>query len=149
MAAATENLNLTVLTTYYDLYEFPVAAGKIIYKNTLVGLNASGYAARLSGTALKFAGLAYASANNLSGSAGDVTAKVYGPGTVVEFPVSSLSSVQANVGDAFFASADNIARGPALSSGRTYIGRGVGVGNRSGYMFISTQPVWANDEKTL
>lgn len=87
-----------------DMVAHPVAASTKIYLGSLVCVNASGYAIPGADTAgLSFVGVACETADNSSGSAGDIKVQVRRLG-IANFAASGLT--QANVNDALYISDD-------------------------------------------
>ncbi len=85
-----------------ELRSFKVAASAHVYKGGLVGLS-SGYARALTAGDV-CVGIAYEEADNSSGSAGDVSVRVYTQG---DFQHALSSAALTNIGDAVYASADD------------------------------------------
>lgn len=82
------------------LISYPMAAVKIP-KGALVSINAAGYATNASDTAgEKFAGVAYETVDNSSGSAGDLFVRVETTGTFV-FVDGGANGAQTDVGAEF------------------------------------------------
>ncbi len=89
----------------FSIQSYPVAASTKIYKGGMVKVTAAGYLAPCAAEAgAKFAGIAYETVDNSSGSAGAKSCKVYLDG-VFEIPSSGLT--QADVGSILYASTDN------------------------------------------
>lgn len=75
MAALTQDRN----TKYRDGidFEFPVAANQIIFAGSMVGINAAGYAVKMSAiTTLRSVGVAQAKVDNTGGASGDKNVRV-------------------------------------------------------------------------
>jgi len=85
-----------------ELRSFQVAASTHIYKGGFVGLS-SGYARALNADD-QCVGIAYEEADNSSGSAGDITVRVYTQG---DFLHTLSGAALTNIGDAVYASADD------------------------------------------
>lgn len=86
-----------------ELRSFQVAAAKHIYKGALVGLSAGGYAQPLV-AGDPFVGVAYEEMDNTSGSAGDVSVRVY---TIGDFGMTLSGAAVTDIGRPVFASADD------------------------------------------
>ena len=86
-----------------ELRSFKVAANQHIYKGGFVGLSSGGYAQALTAGDL-FVGIAYEEADNSSGSAGDISVRVY---TLGDFEHALSGAAISNVGDVVYASADD------------------------------------------
>jgi predicted RecA/RadA family phage recombinase len=85
-----------------ELRSFKVAASAQIYKGGFVGLS-SGYARALT-AGDQCVGIAYEEADNSSGSAGDISVRVF---TLGDFLHALSSAALTNIGDAVYASADD------------------------------------------
>ena len=85
-----------------ELRSFQVAASGHVYKGGFVGLS-SGYARALAGGD-QCVGVAYEEGDNSSGSAGDISVRVYTQG---DFLHSLSGAALTNIGDAVYASADD------------------------------------------
>ncbi len=86
-----------------ELRSFQVVASAHVYKGSIVGITAGGYARPLTaGDA--FVGLAYEESDNSSGANGDVSVRVY---TLGDFAHALAGAAIANLGDAVYASADD------------------------------------------
>lgn len=86
-----------------ELRTFQIGAAKHIFKGGFVGLSSSGYAQPLT-AGDPFAGIAYEEMDNTSGSAGDLSVRVY---TLGDFGVTLTGATVADIGRPVFASADN------------------------------------------
>lgn len=103
---------MTALTANYDaerkdgvLVGYKVAAGVVIFKGAMVGLNAAGYAVPAADAAdLVFVGVAYDQCNNTSGGAGDKTVRVWKDGS---FKFARAAAVQADLGKTAYVVDDN------------------------------------------
>jgi len=87
--AVTANQIMTGSRDPHRLISVPVAASQHIYENTLVFLNAAGFAVTAIAAAT-FWGIAKHEVDNSSGAAGDLTAEVYQAG-VFEIPMSGVA----------------------------------------------------------
>lgn len=87
-----------------DLEEYPVIASDVIYEGAAVGENGSGYARPLQAGDV-FLGFALETADNASGSAGDIRVQVRTAGRI-ELPIGSLA-ITANDRPAVYASDDD------------------------------------------
>ena len=85
-----------------ELRSLKVAASAHVYKGGFVGLS-SGYARALAAGDV-CVGIAYEEADNASGSAGDVSVRVY---TLGDFQHALSGAALTNIGDAVYASADD------------------------------------------
>ncbi len=85
-----------------DVRSFAVAAGSHIRKGSFVGLS-SGYARALQAGDV-CVGIAYEEADNTSGSAGDVSVRVFTQG---DFQHALTGAAVTNIGDPVYASADD------------------------------------------
>jgi hypothetical protein len=104
-----------------ELRSFKVAASEHIYKGAFVGLSSGGYAQALTAGDL-FIGIAYEEADNSSGSAGDMSVRVY---TLGDFGHALSGAAISNVGDAVYASADDTLT--FTSTSNSYVGYAVDV----------------------
>jgi hypothetical protein len=98
-----------------ELRSFQVAASAHVYKGGFVGLN-SGYARALTASD-QCVGIAYEEGDNSSGSAGDITVRVYTQG---DFLHTLSGAALTNIGDAVYASADDTLT--FTSSGNSLVG---------------------------
>jgi len=109
---------MAALTANYDaerkdglLVSYKVAAGVVIYKGSMVGLDAAGYAVPAADVAsMAFVGVAYDKCDNAGGGAGDVAVRVWKDGT---FKFARASASQSDLGKTAFVVDDNTV---ALSS---------------------------------
>ncbi len=104
-----------------ELRSFKVAASEHIYKGAFVGLSAGGHVRSLSAGDV-FVGIAYEEADNASGSAGDISVRVY---TLGDFGHALSGAAISNVGDAVYASADDTLT--ITSASNSYVGYAVDV----------------------
>lgn len=88
------------------LVAYPVLAGVTVNKGTLVSIDATGYLrpARSGTTTDIFAGVAFETANNATGTSGAVTCRVEKFG-VYSFP-KNAATAQTDLGQAFYAADD-------------------------------------------
>ncbi len=99
-----------------ELRSFQVVAGNHVYKGSLVGLAASGYArALIAGD--PFVGIAYEEMDNSAGSSGDLSVRVY---TLGDFGMTLTGATVADIGRPVFASADDTLT--FSGSGNCYVG---------------------------
>ncbi len=99
-----------------ELRTFKVAAAKNIFKGSLVGLSATGFAQPLV-AGNKFLGVAYSQGDNASGADGDVSVKLF---TLGDFELALSGAVQADIGKAAFASDDGTLT--LTSTSNSYVG---------------------------
>ncbi len=85
-----------------ELRSYQVAAGKHIFKGSLVGLAGDGYAEPLV-AGMPFVGIAYEEADNSDGQGGDTTVRVY---TLGDFGLTLAGAVVASIGQAVYGSDD-------------------------------------------
>jgi len=104
-----------------ELRSFKVAGSEHIYKGAFVGLSSGGYVRSLAAGDV-FVGIAYEEADNASGSAGDISVRVY---TLGDFGHALSGAAITNVGDAVYASADDTLTFTATSN--SYVGYAVDV----------------------
>jgi len=93
--AVTENQIMTGARDFKSLRDVPVAASQHIYENTLVYLNAAGFAVVAVASAT-FWGIAKFEVDNSSGSAGDLIAEVFQKGSF-EVPYSGVADTDRGV----------------------------------------------------
>lgn len=99
-----------------ELRSYQVAAAANVFKGALVGLSAGGYAQPLT-AGDPFVGIAYEEADNTTGSAGDISVRVY---TLGDFGVTLTGATVADVGRPVCASADDTLT--FVSNGNSYVG---------------------------
>lgn len=95
---------------------FPVAASVNIFKGAMLSVRSTGFIGPLV-AGEKFAGFAYAAADNSSGSNGDIKVKVFTQG---DFEHSVTSLAQANLGDPVYATSDDTLT--LVASASTFVG---------------------------
>lgn len=129
---------MTALTSNYEakrqdgaFLTYPVAESTTIYKGALLQVDKTGadegYAKPLSdGASRKFIGVAVESADNSSGSNGDINVRVYKTGV---FQYTKATAVQADVGAAAYGHDDNTIG--TTSTNSVFVGYVVGLVNSS------------------
>lgn len=105
---------MSALTQTYESFEKPglvvsyKASAAKLYKGALIGVNSSGFAARMDhGVAsLKFVGVANETVDNASGVAGDKVINLTKSGSFVMKAASGFTPAQADIGKEVYANTD-------------------------------------------